>query len=170
MKQLKLLSIFSCLVVFSLVYFISPIKVNAQLSKEVMIDAIFLNNEQVILDNKDCKLELKYNDVIKLVGRASKKTTVSISFAGEKYSGVSDDMGNWMILFSIPYIEDGKYEIFQDGYDDSYCEITLRNPVIDDAKGNKRKSNNSIYIVVLSILSLSFGSYIFLANKKKHRR
>lgn len=170
MKQLKHISIFAHLFIFILFIFISPLNIKAQSSKEVMIDAIYLNNKQVILDNKDCKLELKYNDVIKLVGRAGKNTNVSILFAGEKYSGVSDDMGNWMILFSIPYIEDGKYEIIQDGYDDSYCEITLRNPVIDDAKGNKRKSNNSIYIVVLSILSLSFGSYIFLANKKKHRR
>lgn len=169
MKQLKPLSIPTHIFLFFLIIFVSPFKASAQSSTEVIIDSIYLNNEQVILEDEECKLDLKYNDVIKLVGRAPKNTPVSISFAQEKYSGVSDEMGNWMILFSIPYIEDGKYEIIQDGYEDSYCKITLKNLNTEMIEQNEGKINKSIYIVVLlSIVSLTFGSYIFLSKKKKH--
>ncbi len=171
MKQLKPLTISLFVILFLLTLFISPLKTIAQLSKEVIIDAIFLNNEQVILENEECKLDLKYNDVIKLVGRTAKNTTVSVTFAEEKYTGISDGMGNWMIIFSIPYIEDGKYEIIQESYDESYCKIELNNPEIDNTEGKEEKDNKSIYlIVILSILFLSFGSYIFLSKKKKHRK
>ena len=172
MKPQKLLSIYFLISILSLVFFISPFKIIAQSNKEVIIDAIFLNNEQVILDNKECKLELKYNDVIKLVGRAPKNTSVSITFAGEKYTGISDEMGNWMILFSIPYIDDGKYEIIQDGSYESYCEVTLINVDTNSAEvENEDESDNSlIYVVILCVVVLSLGSYIFLSKKKKDKK
>lgn len=170
MKQLKPLSISIFLFCF-LIFFISPFKIGAQSSKEVIIDMLFLNNKQVVLDNKECNLELKYNDVIKLVGRASKNTTVSLTFADEKYTGISDEMGNWMILFSIPYVEDGEYEITQEDSDESYCEITLNNSNTDKIEEGEEKDNRLVYIVILlSVILLSLGSYLFLSKKKKYKK
>lgn len=169
MKQLKPLSISVYILLFFLICFVSPFKINAQSSKEVTIDAISLNNEQVIFDNKKCRLDLKYNDVIKLVGRAPINTSVSISFANDEYKSVSDEMGNWMILFSIPYIEDGKYEIVQEGSEDSYCEINLDNT--NKTEGEEERDNKSVYIItLLLVLSLFISSYVYLSKKKKYKK
>jgi hypothetical protein len=174
MKQLKLLSIFVFILFSFLIFFIFPLKTNAQSSEEVIIDAIFINNEQVVLDNKKCNLELKYDDVVKLAGRAPKDTTVSITFANEKYTGISDEMGNWMILFSIPNIDDGEYGIVQEGSDESYCEVTLSSTNTDKIEEvqeeEKENDNKVVYIVVLLVvLFLLLGSFIFLSKRKKDK-
>lgn len=170
MKPLKFLSIIASIMLLYITLLFTPLNLNAQSSKEIMIDSIYLNNELLLFDNDQCNLDLKYNDVIKLVGRATKGTNVSITFANDKYTSVTDEMGNWMILFSIPYIEDGKYQIIQESYEDSYCEISLNNKVVDETEKDEVKPFKSIYIIsLISIVSISFGLYLFLSKKKKHK-
>lgn len=142
---------------------------NAQ-EKDFTVDSILINNEEINIKD-GCDLKLKYNDVIRIAGRNTPKSEVTLLFANQKYTTKTDDNGYWMILISVPYIEDGKYEIVQKENNKIYCNVTLKSPENEMSEETDTKENTPIYIYVISaILFLSIGLYIFLSKKKKQRK
>lgn len=142
---------------------------NAQ-EKDFTVDSIFINNEEINIKD-GCNLILKYNDVIRIAGRNTPKSEVTLLFANQEYTAKTDDNGYWMILISVPYIEDGKYGITQKANSEIYCNVTLKSTKSEMNEETDKKKNTPIYIYVISsILFLSIGLYIFLSKKKQKNR
>ena len=159
-----LTSILLCLFSFFMLF-----NVYAQ-RKEFTVDSILINNEEINIED-GCNLKLKYNDVIRIAGRNTPKSEVTLLFANQEYTTKTDDNGYWMILISVPYIEDGKYEIVQKENNKIYCNVTLKSPENEMNEETDNKKNAPIYIYVISaILFLSIGLYIFLSKKKQKNR
>ncbi len=159
-----LTSILLCLFSFFMLF-----NVYAQ-RKEFTVDSILINNEEINIED-GCNLKLKYNDVIRIAGRNTPKSEVTLLFANQEYTTKTDDNGYWMILISVPYIEDGKYEIVQKADNKIYCNVTLKSPENEMNEETDNKKNAPIYIYVISaILFLSIGLYIFLFRRKKQKK
>jgi len=142
---------------------------NAQ-EKDFTVDSIFINNEEINIKD-GCDLKLKYNDVIRIAGRNTPKSEVTLLFANQEYTAKTDDNGYWMILISVPYIEDGKYGITQKANSEIYCNVTLKSTKSEMNEETYNKGNSPIYIYVISaILFLSIGLYIFLFKRKKQKK
>jgi len=159
-----LTSILLCLFSFFMLF-----NVYAQ-RKEFTVDSILINNEEINIKD-GCNLKLKYNDVIRITGKNTPKSEVTLLFANQEYTTKTDDNGYWMILISVPYIEDGKYEIVQKENNEIYCNVTLKSPENVMNEETDTKKNTPIYIyVIFAILFLSIGLYIFLFKRKKQEK
>lgn len=143
----------------------------AQETKSIA-DSIFVNNEKIDITN-GCNLVLKYNDVIRLAGRSNKGAEkVVLSFADKEYSTISDYNKEWMILISIPNIENGKYKIKNS--DTVICEIELnteQDKQQSDSTNNSQSNTNKnlLFYILIPILLLPLIVYIFLVIFKKNR-
>jgi hypothetical protein len=168
MRKNKYLYIFT-FILLCLFSFFKLSNVYAQ-GKEFTVDSILINNEEINIKD-GCDLKLKYNDVIRITGRNTPKSEVTLLFADQEYTTQTDDNGYWMILISVPYIEDGKYEIVQKENNKIYCNVTLKSSENEMNEETDIKENTPIYIYVISaILFLSIGLYIFLFKRKKQRK
>jgi len=167
MRKNKCLYIFTS-ILLCLFLFFKLSNVYAQ-GKEFTVDSILINNEEINIKD-GCDLKLKYNDVIRITGRNTPKSEVTLLFADQEYTTQTDDNGYWMILISVPYIEDGKYKIVQEANNETYCNVTLKAPKSEMSEETDKKKNSSIYIYVISaVLFLSIGLYIFLLKRKKQK-
>ena len=86
---------------------------------------------------------MKYNDVIRIAGRNTPNEKVILLFADQEYATQTDKDGNWMILISIPYIEDGRYKITNNN--STVCEITLdegeKKQLMENSQQSKKNRN-----------------------------
>jgi len=139
----------------------------AQETKSVA-DSIFVNNEKIDITN-GCNLVLKYNDVIRLAGRSNKGAEkVVLSFADKEYSTISDYNREWMILISIPNIENGKYKIMNS--DTVICEVELNTEQDKQESDSQNSSNKKLaFYILIPTLLLPLIIYIFLVIFKKNR-
>mgnify|MGYP001201318977 CR=1 FL=1 len=140
---------------------------NAQETKSI-VDSILINNEKIDITD-GCNLVLKYNDVIRLAGRSNKGAEkVVLSFADKEYSTISDYNREWMILISIPNIENGKYKIMNN--DTVICEVELNTEQDKQESDSQNSSNKKLAIYILiPIFLLPLIIYIFLVISKKNR-
>lgn len=156
--------IFFCITFF----FKSFDTLNAQ-EKGFTVDSILINNEEINIKD-GCNLKLKYNDVIRITGRNTPKSEVTLLFANKEYTAKTDDNGYWMILISIPYIEDGRYKLTNDN--STVCEIRLNEEEERQLVENNQqseKNNNTIFILLSSILVLSLLVYITVLKRNKKK-
>ena len=168
MRKNKYLNIFTSVLLCLFSFFVLS-NVYAQ-RKEFTVDSILINNEEINIKD-GCNLKLKYNDVIRIAGRNTPKSEVTLLFANQEYTTKTDDNGYWMVLISVPYIEDGKYEIVQKENNKIYCNVTLKSSENEMNEETDIKENTPIYIYVISaILFLSIGLYIFLFKRKKQEK
>ncbi len=141
---------------------------NAQ-EKDFTVDSIFINNEEINIKD-ECDLKLKYNDVIRITGRNTPKSEVTLLFANQEYTAKTDDNGYWMILISIPYIEDGRYKLTNNN--STLCEIRLNDEGERQQVENNQqseKNNNTIFILLSSIFVLSLLVYITVLKRNKKK-
>jgi len=165
MRKNKYLYIFSSILLCLFSSFVLS-NVYAQ-GKEFTVDSILINNEEINIED-GCNLKLKYNDVIRIVGRNTPNEKVILLFADQEYVTQTDNDGNWMILISIPYVEDGRYKITNDN--STVCEITLdegeKKQLVENSQQSK-KNRNTILILLSSILVLSVLVYVTVLKRKK---
>jgi len=141
---------------------------NAQ-EKDFTVDSILINNEEINITD-GCNLKLKYNDVIRITGRNTPKSEVTLLFANQEYTAKTDDNGYWMILISIPYIEDGRYKLTNNN--STLCEIRLNDEGERQQVENNQqseKNNNTIFILLSSIFVLSLLVYITVLKRNKKK-
>ncbi len=165
MRKNTYLYIFSSIILCLFSFFILS-NVYAQ-GKEFTVDSILINNKEINIKD-GCNLKLKYNDVIRIAGRNTPNEKVILLFADQEYATQTDNDGNWMILISIPYVEDGRYKITNDN--STVCEITLdegeKKQLVENSQQSK-KNRNTILILLSSILVLSVLVYVTVLKRKK---
>jgi len=171
MRKYKYLYIFTS-IFLCLFSFFKLFNVYAQ-QKEFTIDSILINNEEV--DIKDgCNLNLKYNDVIRITGKNTPKSEVTLSFANQEYTTQTDENGNWMILISIPYIEGGEYKITgslnKEDSKETLCIVNLESEIKQTDTTNNNK--NILIYIALAVFILVILAWLpmFLISRKKRNR
>ncbi len=140
------------------------------LDNQNFIYSIFVNNERINTEN-DCDLELVANDVVKVTGMAKPDDEVTIDFAQDQYSGEANEQGAWVILFSVPYLEDGDYNI-KTNYPDKdgesiLCSVKINSPNIDEDTSNKSFNSTLLYIFLGIIITSVIISVSFIFKRKK---
>ncbi len=133
--------------------------------------SVYVNNE-VKVSNNDCNLDLKSNDVLKIAGKYEPNKTIQITAFNQIYSEQTDEYGDWLFLFSVPYIDDGVYEIKggveQDKNNILLCNVTLNQLNVTD---NGEEDNKSFlpYLFIIVPVVIAISAYLFLIIKKKKR-
>ena len=128
---------------------------------------IYINN-QVVTDIKECNINLKPNDVLKVVGKNSPNRVIEISIFNEIYKRQTDENGDWLLLLSVPYIDNGSYtlDVKLDSSSDNVniCEINITEESLDSNETVKEESNNISTILIISslIIVLSLISFFIL--------
>lgn len=132
---------------------------------------ITINNETVSI-SEGCNLTLKPNDIVKISGVTEPNKLITVSLFNENYEVTSDVTGNWMFLYSIPYVEDGEYEIRgkQELNEDDYllCRITL-NESTNNSENQTDKSSSLIPYLFIILIGIAVLVYIFLIIRKKSK-
>ena len=140
--------------------------------KEFIVDSILINNEEIDIKN-GCNLELKYNDVLRITGKDIPESEVTLLFADQEYTTVSDENGNWMILISIPYIEGGEYKLSKNTEKICRINLNIEEEVLNQSiNRQENNSNNTSFIIylLLVILVLAFFLYFYLHILKKKKK
>ena len=155
-------------IIISFLLLIINLKITSAQETKSIVDSILVNNEKIDITD-GCNLVLNYNDVIRLAGRTNKSTErVVLSFADNEYSTISDYNKEWMILISIPNIENGKYKIKNS--DTVICEVELNTEQDKQESDSQNSSNKKLaFYILIPTLLLPLIIYIFLVIFKKNR-
>lgn len=164
MRKNKYLYIFSSILLCLFSFFVLS-NVYAQ-GKEFTVDSILINNEEINIED-GCNLKLKYNDVIRIAGRNTPNEKVVLLFADQEYATQTNNDGNWMILISIPYIDDGEYQV--KNKNTNICNITVGEANNEDDNTDNIQIPNYLILILLPCLIVTSLSFIlFKKNKKKN--
>lgn len=132
---------------------------------------ITVNNKTVSVSD-GCELPLKPNDVVKISGVSQPNKVITISLFNESYEVNTNESGNWILLYSIPYVEDGEYEIRgkQDLNENDYllCRIIL-NESTNNSENQTDKSSSFIPYLFIIPIGIAVLVYIFLIIRKKSK-
>lgn len=132
---------------------------------------VYVNNE-VKISNSECNLDLKSNDVLKIIGKYKPNKTIQITAFNKIYSEQTDEYGDWIFLFSVPYTDDGVYEIKgeveQDKNDILLCNVTLNQLDVNSNGEDDSKSFLPFLFIIVPVV-IAISAYLFLIIKKKKR-
>ncbi len=140
------------------------------------ITSVSVNNEIVdITENKD--VYAAKDDAIRVAGRAEPKSKVTVYFANKEITVNTKDNGNWLVLFSVTNLGDGRYIVSakNDGLKENVTLFTLVigkgkqviRPILDTTSSNSKSflDNKGEYLVAVLVVLLAtalgwfFGSY-----------
>ena len=128
---------------------------------------IFVNNRAISFEN-GCNLDLDINDVIKIVGRYEPNKVIEIKAFDETYRIQTNENGDWLLLFSVPYTTQSDYDlrIKSDTSDEgkSFCKITLQDNLTQGDDEINKNEDSKYLIIGISILifTLSLVSFFIL--------
>ncbi len=147
-------------------------------SPTIKLDNIQVNNQEAQID-KENKIYVKDGDSIRIAGLLLSGDTVLITVGENEYVSTPDEIGNWIVLFSITNISKGGYpveaQVIADGKKGE--EILLSTLVVDselipdqDIDNIKTDVSNfgfkDILIIILSFsLAYTLLNYFILKAK-----
>lgn len=131
--------------------------------------SIYVNN-QVASSNNECNLDLKPNDVIKIIGSYQPNQVIEITAFNQTFKQQTNENGDLLLLFSIPFVDYGSYKIETKLEKDEnlilLCNVKISKETKNEDNIKTSKNNSKYYLLLLLILPISIVLLFIKKNNK----